>query len=75
MSLDRYHLTKRAGGWRLERAGSNRPIVSAETKMEAMQRMRRYMATHDGSVRIHKMNGQIQEERTYPRSRDPGSAG
>jgi hypothetical protein len=23
------------------------------------------------SVRIHKANGQIQEERTYPRSADP----
>jgi len=24
------------------------------------------------SVRIHKLNGRIQEERTYPRSADPG---
>jgi hypothetical protein len=29
-----------------------------------------------GSVRIRKLNGQIQEERTYPRSADPrGSKG
>lgn len=29
-----------------------------------------------GSVRIRKLNGQIQEERTYPRSADPrGSRG
>jgi hypothetical protein len=25
----------------------------------------------DVSVRIHKLNGQIQEERTYPRRADP----
>ena len=28
-----------------------------------------------GSVRIHKEDGKIQEERTYPRSRDPKSEG
>lgn len=30
-------------------------------------------AVGKGSVRIHKVNGRIQEERTYPRSRDPMS--
>jgi hypothetical protein len=28
-----------------------------------------------GTVRIHKENNRIQEERTYPRSRDPKSKG
>ena len=36
-----------------------------------MQKMQNYMQRHEGSVRIHKENGQIQEERTYPRSKDP----
>jgi hypothetical protein len=33
--------------------------------------MRTYMHGHAGSVKIHKENGQIQEERTYSRSADP----
>jgi len=55
----------------LEKANSNTAIVRANTKAEAVQKMRKYMKTHEGSVRIHKVNGKIQEERTYPRSKDP----
>lgn len=29
----------------------------------------------EGSVRIHKENNRIQEERTFPRSKDPKSPG
>jgi hypothetical protein len=36
--------------------------------------MRDYMQAHPGSVKIHKENGQIQEERTYPRSADPSES-
>jgi hypothetical protein len=32
------------------------------------------MQAHPGSVKIHKENGQIQEERTYPRSADPSES-
>ncbi len=71
MSLDKFHLTKKGDEWRLEKAGTNRARVSAPTKAEAMQKMQNYMQRHEGSVRIHKENGQIQEERTYPRSKDP----
>lgn len=71
MPLDKFHLTKKGDEWRLEKAGTNRARVKAPTKAEAVQKMREYMQDHEGSVRIHKENGQIQEERTYPRSKDP----
>ena len=74
MALDRYHLTKRKNEWRLEKAGSDRALVKASTKAEAIQKTRRYMKTRKGSVRIHKVNGKIQEERTYPRGADPRSS-
>ena len=76
MALDKFHLTKKGDEWRLEKAGTNRARVSAPTKAEAIQKTRDYMKTHEGPVRIHKVNGRIQEERTYPRSKDPrGSKG
>jgi hypothetical protein len=75
MALDRYHLTHRNDEWRLEKAGSNRAVATGGTKAQAVGKMRAYMRTHDGSVRIHRMDGQIQEERTYPRSKDPKSPG
>jgi len=71
MALDKFHLTKKGNEWKLEKANSNRAVVKADTKAEAVQKMREYMQTHEGSVRIHKEDGKIQEERTYPRSKDP----
>lgn len=76
MALQRYHLQKKNDEWWLRKAGSNRAVMKADTKENAILEMRGYMKTHEGSVRIHKVNGRIQEERTYPRSKDPrGSMG
>lgn len=33
--------------------------------------MQKYMEDKSGSVKIHKLDGTIQEERTYPRKDDP----
>ena len=71
MPLQRYHLSKRNDEWRLEKAGSNRAVAKADAKENAILEMWGYMETHEGSVRIHKQNGRIQEERTYPRKKDP----
>ncbi len=68
MALQRYHLLKKNDEWRLRKAGTNRrAVVKADTKEIAILEMRGYMNTHAGVVRIHKANGRIQEERTYPR--------
>lgn len=66
-----YHLTKEGNAWNLRPEGGVRPVARGVTKSEALDRMRAYMHDHPGSVKIHKENGQIQEERTYPRSADP----
>ena len=59
MSLQRYHLSKKNDEWRLEKAGSNRAVAKADTKENAILEMRGYMETHEGYVRIHKVNGRI----------------
>lgn len=70
MPLQRYHLSKKNDEWRLVKAGLNhRAVVKAETKAVAILEMQGYMKTHDGVVRIHKSNGRIQEERSYPRGK------
>ncbi len=69
MPLQRYHLSKKNDEWRLVKAGLNhRAVVKADTKAVAILEMQGYMKMHEGSVRIHKANGRIQEERTYRRS-------
>ena len=66
MALQRYHLLKKNDEWQLRKAGLNhRAVVKADTKSVAILKMQGYMKTHEGSVRIHKSNGRIQEERTY----------
>ena len=69
--IEWYSLTKKGDEWRMEKDGSNRPVVSAGTKTEAMQKMSGYLRSRGGSVRILKRDGKVQEERTYPRSKDP----
>lgn len=66
--MKNYHLTKDGNTWNLRPEGGARPVVHADTKVEAMGQMRAYMNNHPGSVTIHKENGRIQEERTYPRN-------
>ncbi len=68
MALQRYHLQKKNDEWRLRKAGANsRALFKVDTKAIAILEMQGYMKTHEGTVRIHKSNGRIQEERTYLR--------
>jgi hypothetical protein len=73
--LPSYHLTrdKKRGGWQLEKAGSDRATARFRTKEEALKggTLRSAVGKDGGSVKIHKQDGRIQQERTYPTSRDP----
>lgn len=69
--MDNYHLVHKDDQWKLEKQGSERSIRNFETKSEAMNFSVDYMNNHGGSLKIHKQDGQFQEERTYPRSADP----
>lgn len=79
-NLPRFHLTKdqEKGDWELRKAGAERATRRFETKSEATAGgvLGGAVGKEGGSVRIHLEKGRIQEERTYPRSRDPkGSPG
>ncbi|MDQ4005096.1 MAG: hemerythrin domain-containing protein [Actinomycetota bacterium] len=65
------HVTPtRDGGWRAERAGSNRAVAKSDRKPEVIRRARDVAKAQNGRLVIHKANGRIQEERTY--GPDPG---
>lgn len=72
MSKKRYHITKTNDGWQTKREEAKRASATADTKAE-MIKVAAELAKNQGdaSVIIHKQNGRIQEERTYPRSKDP----
>lgn len=69
--MDNYHITKDGNKWKLTKEGNERASKTAETKQEMIQTMREFMEDKTGSVKIHKEDGKIQEERTYPGKADP----
>lgn len=74
--MDNYHITKDDDKWKFKKEGAERATLVAETKEDAISEMREFMADKTGSVKIHKEDGTIQEERTYQRKDDPkGSPG
>ena len=64
------------GDWKLEPEGGGRAKARFETKGQATAGgvLADALGKKGGSVRIHKVDGEIQEERTYPRDADPKSS-
>ena len=71
--MDIYNITKDKDGdqWKFAKVGNQRASMTAGTKAEIIKKVQKYMVGKIGTVKIHKENGQIQEERTYPRKHDP----
>ncbi|WP_312601272.1 DUF2188 domain-containing protein [Pseudomonas luteola] len=69
--MDNYHITKGDKGWELKKEGAARASKSAETKAQLVEQMHEFFEGKTASVKIHKVGGTLEEERTYPRSADP----
>ena len=68
----KFHVTKTDSGWKGQLEKGKRASVVRTTKADAVQVTIQLAKQHNNSqVFIHKENGRIQEERTYPRSIDP----
>lgn len=66
------------GDWKLQQDGASRATKRFDTKAKATAGgvLADALGNAGGSVRIEKVKGGYQEERTFPRSRDPkGSPG
>lgn len=69
--VDNYHITKSESGWALTKQGAQRASKTATTKAEIMMLAGEFLSDKKASLKVHKEDGTIQEERTYPRSADP----
>jgi hypothetical protein len=69
--MDNYHITKTDKGWALTKQGAERASKTATTKAEITKLATEFLDGKTASLKIHKEDGTIQEERTYPRSADP----
>ncbi|WP_263263219.1 DUF2188 domain-containing protein [Pseudomonas sp. RIT-PI-S] len=71
--MDTYQVTHKDDHWELKKQGASRASHTAPTKEELLKKTADYMQGKQGSVKIHKLDGTFEEERTYPRSADPRS--
>ena len=69
--LTHYHLTHRNEEWRLEKEGNDRATLKAPTKKEAIEKTRAKVKGTGASVTVHRMDGSVQEEWTYPPRDEP----
>jgi hypothetical protein len=70
--MKRAHLVHKKEEWRLQaEGGSTIKAFGNATKAEAISKSARLMEGTGTSVKIHKLDGTIGEERSYPRSADP----
>lgn len=69
--MDKYHVTKAGNKWKLTKERAQRASKTAETKKEIIKHTQDFMKDKTATVKIHKENGRIQEERTYQRKDDP----
>ncbi|MGI4840291.1 MAG: DUF2188 domain-containing protein [Janthinobacterium lividum] len=69
--MDNYHITTTTDGWELKKQGATRASKTATTKAEIVELASEFLQGKTASLKIHKEDGTIQEERTYPRSADP----
>lgn len=62
--------------WKLEKNKTLEVVHLFVTKENATKKnaLKKLLGTDGGSVRIEKKRGGYQEERTYPRSKDPRSS-
>lgn len=71
--MKNYHLVKEDGSYKLKKQNAQRASkVIDSNKVDAIKESRDFIKSQGGgSLKIHKNNGRIQEERTYPKSKDP----
>ena len=76
--LPKYTLThnEKKATWDLKQDKTEKILKRFETKKEATKggTLQRAVGKEGGSVRIQRVDGRFQEERTYPRSADPAKS-
>lgn len=71
--MKNYHLVREDGAYKLKKENAQRASkVIDSNKVDAIKESRDFIKSQGGgSLKIHKNTGGFQEERTYPRSKDP----
>ncbi len=63
--MDNYHITKKENAWELVKEGAQRASKTASTKAEITEIASEFLQGKTASLKIHKEDGTIQEERSF----------
>lgn len=67
-----YHVTKTENGWQGKLEKGKKASIVGDTKSEVLKKTIDLAKKQvESSIKIHKSDGKIQEERTYPKGTDP----
>jgi hypothetical protein len=66
-----YHLAPGDDDWELKAEDNEKPLASFDSKQQALDASIDLVRARTGSLKIHRADGTIEEERTYPRAADP----
>lgn len=69
--MDNYHIKKAEKSWELVKERAQRASKTADTKAQMIEIAGEFLQGKTASLKIHKEDGTIQEERTFPRAADP----
>jgi hypothetical protein len=69
--MDNYHVVYTDGIWKFKKQHAERATATFNTKAEALDYAIAFMHRNGGSLKIHRMDGTFEEERTYPGSAYP----
>lgn len=64
--MEHYHLTPSAGIWTLTQEGNRRVLGEFESKSSALAGTARMMLGRESSLKIHREDGSVTEERVFP---------
>ncbi len=71
--MENFHLVHQDGKYKLKRENAERASkIIDSNKVDAIKQSRDFIKSQGGgSLKIHKNKGGFQEERTYPKYKDP----
>lgn len=71
--MENFHLVHEDNKYKLKRENAERSsLVIDSNKVEAIKEAKEFIQKNGGgSLKIHRNDGPFQEERTYPKSKDP----
>lgn len=72
--MENFHITPTDNGWELKKEGAARASKTAPTKDAIIDLAKEFFEGKTASLKIHKADGTVQEERTYPRKADPSKS-